>query len=35
VEAREASSGGRALAREVLDRGGAEILAALRAGSAA
>jgi hydroxymethylbilane synthase len=35
VEAREAASGGRALAREVLDRGGAEILAALRAGSAA
>jgi hydroxymethylbilane synthase len=35
VEARHASRGGRALAREVLDRGGAEILAALSTGSAA
>jgi len=35
VQMREASQGGRALAREVLGRGGAEILAALAAGSAA
>jgi hydroxymethylbilane synthase len=35
MEMRDAERGGRALAREVLDRGGAEILAALRAGSAA